>query len=352
MIKILGIGDPFIPADIIKKGLSGLDAEVSVLDWELPDEAELQRLNHIVESEGCEAVPPPDYVFDAAKDCDIIVTQFCPITQRLIDACPKLKCVGVLRAGCENVNVAHATQKDVLVVNTPGRNANSVADFTIGMMLAEARNIARAHLLMKDGQWVRQYPNSFYIPDMYGKTVGLIGFGEIGRGVARRLSGFDVRILVYDPYVKEMPEGITACTLPELMRESDFVSVHVRSTKETENLVSAEMIALMKPTSYFINSARPAVVDEDALYKALRDKRIAGAAIDVFNVEPPGREYPLVRLDNVTLTPHMAGGSRDAFYGSPGKLAVDLKVLLASEAPPHIMNREVVARNGLLNGNT
>jgi D-3-phosphoglycerate dehydrogenase len=346
MLKILGIGDHFIPAAIIRKGLSGLDAEVAALDWALSGEPELQRLNHIVESEGCEAVQPPDYVLDAAKDCDILVTQFCPVTQRLIDACPRLVCIGVLRAGCENVNVAHATEKGVLVVNTPGRNANSVADFTVGLMLAEARNIARGHMALKNGEWVRQYPNSAYIPDMFGKTVGLVGFGEIGRGVARRLSGFDVRILAYDPYVREMPEGVTACALPELMREADFVSVHVRSTKETERLIGAELLALMKPTAYFINTARPAVADENALYEALRGKHIAGAAIDVFNAEPPGRDYPLVRLDNVTVTPHMAGGSTDAFYGSPGRLAADLAAVIGGKLPPHAVNAEAAMRHG------
>ncbi len=350
MVKILGIGDHFIPADVIAKGLSVLDADVCVLDWALPDEAELQRLNSIVESEGAEALQPPDYVFDAARDCDIFVTQFCPVTQRLMDACPRLRCIGVLRAGCENINVAYATRKGILVVNTPGRNANSVADFTIGMMLAEARNIARGHLLMKNGEWVRRYPNSYYIPDMFGKTVGLIGFGEIGRAVARRLSGFDVRILVFDPFVKQLPDGVLACSLPELMRESDFVSVHVRSTKETEHLVNADMIALMKPTAYLVNTARPAVIDENALFEALRDRRIAGAAIDVFNVEPPGRDYPLVRLDNITVTPHMAGGSRDAFYGSPGKIAPDLAALLSGTLPPHTVNPEAASQNSFMKG--
>jgi D-3-phosphoglycerate dehydrogenase len=346
MLKILGIGDHFIPARIIAQGLSGLSADVAVLNWELSGEPELQRLNHIVESAGCETVPPPDYVVDAAKDCDILVTQFCPVTQRLIDACPRLACIGVLRAGTENVNVEYASRRGVLVVNTPGRNANSVADFTVGLMLAEVRNIARAHLLMKQGHWERQYSNSSYIPDMFGKTVGLIGFGEIGRGVARRLSGFDVRVLVYDPYVKELPEGVTACDLPELMRESDFVSVHARSTPETEHLIGAELLALMKPTAYFINTARPAVVDEDALYEALFHQRFAGAAIDVFNIEPPGLGYPLVRLDNVTMTPHMAGGSTDAFYGSPGRLAADLAALMNGQLPPHAVNAEAAMRHG------
>lgn len=345
-IKILGIGDLFIPASCIAEGLSALESDdvcVQTVDWVHKDEAELQSINSIVESLGCEAVIPPDYIFDLARDADIIVTQFCTITRALIDHCKNLKVIGVLRAGCENVNLDYATEKGILVVNTPGRNADAVADYTIGMMLAEARNIAKAHLALKQGEWIRQYPNSASIPDMCGKKVGLIGFGEIGRKVARRLAGFDAEVLCYDPFVSKFPDNVRPCDLPELMRLSDFVSIHVRSTRETENLVSADMIALMKPTAYLINTARPAIVDEDALYAALRDRRIAGAAIDVFNVEPPGKDYPLIQLDNITVTPHMAGGTRDAFYRSPDKLAALMQGLWNGEQPRNLVNPAVYA---------
>ena len=163
----------------------------------------------------------------------------------------------------------------------------------------------------------RVYPNSSYIPDLPGKTVGIVGLGEIGLKVAKRLTGFDMKMLAYDPYAKEVPDYIKLVSLEEIMKESDFVTIHARLTNETKGMISAELINLMKPTSYLINSSRSALVDEEALYQALKEGRLAGAALDVFDVEPPGKDYPLVRLENVTITPHMAGGSSDAFFNSP-----------------------------------
>lgn len=348
-LKLLGIGDLFIPAEIIAKGFKELEAndiDVRTVDWAMNEEAELQRINSIVESRGCEAVEPPDYVYALAKDADIIATQFCTITRQLIDNCPKLKVIGVLRAGCENVNVEYASKRGIVVLNTPGRNADAVADFTVGMMIAEARNIAKGHAALKNGNWVRQYSNSDSIPDMCGKTVGLIGFGQIGRKVAKRLSGFDMTICCYDPYVTEFPEGVECLSLEEIMSISDFISIHVRSSKKTEKLISIDMIAKMKPTAYLINTSRPSIVDENALIDALKHKRIAGAALDVFSIEPPGINHPLVRLDNVTLTPHMAGGTKDAFYNSPKKMAAELRKLWqkGSLPPTNILNKEVYER--------
>lgn len=345
-LKLLGIGDGFIPSQVIKTGLKELESKdvvIRTVDWITSDEAELQRINSIVEINGCEAVEPPDYIFDMAKDVDIIVTQFCTVTRKLIDSCPKLKVIGVLRAGCENVNIEYATKQGIVILNTPGRNADAVADFTVGIMIAEARNIARGHAAIKRGNWIRQYSNSKSIPDMPGKTVGLIGFGQIGARVAKRLSGFDMIICCYDPYVSTFPEGVQSYTLEKVMRVSDFVSIHVRNTRETENLINENMISLMKPTAYLINTSRPSIVDENALFKALRNKQIAGAALDVFSTEPPGMNHPLVKLDNVTLTPHMAGGTIDAFYNSPNKLASDmLKLLTTCSMPSNIINKDVL----------
>lgn len=269
----------------------------------------------------------------------MIITEFCPITRHLIDSCPRLKLIGVLRAGCENINVRYATEKGIAVFNTPGRNADSVADFTVGLLISESRNIARGHAGLKRGEWIREYPNQAYIPELPGKTVGIIGLGEIGRKVARRLAGFDVRLLGYDPYVSQSPEGLQLVDLPTLMAESDFVTIHVRLTAETENLISRDLISRMKSTAYLINTSRSALVDEQALADALRERRIAGAGLDVFNVEPPGKDYPLVVLDNVTITPHMAGGSSDAFLNSPGKLAAELLKLRQNQPSRWLVNK-------------
>jgi D-3-phosphoglycerate dehydrogenase / 2-oxoglutarate reductase len=238
------------------------------------------------------------------------------------------------------VNIEHATARSVLVYNTPGRNADAVADFTVGMMICECRNIARGHHGLKEGRWLRDYPNSGQIPDLPGKTVGLIGMGEIGRRVARRLAGFQVRILGYDPYCGDPPPEVHMVDLSLLMAEADFVSVHARLTRETEQMIGGELIARMKTTAYFINTSRAGLVDERALYEALKHRRIAGAALDVFEEEPPGKGYPLVALENVTLTPHMAGGSNDAFFNSPARLAAEMEKLWDGQGSPFVVNAE------------
>jgi D-3-phosphoglycerate dehydrogenase len=258
-MKLVGIGDLFIPNDYILSGfekLKKLGVETTAVEWKLKDFEELQNINLAVEHGGSEAYEPPQYIVDAVSDADIIITEFCPITKKVIDSCKNLKVIGVLRAGYENINISYASSKNILVYNTPGRNADSVADFTIGLLISESRNIARGHLGLKNGEWIREYPNSGHIPDLPGKNVGIIGLGEIGQKVAKRLTGFDVNILGYDPFVSNPPYGIKMVSLEELMRESDFVTIHVRALKETENMVNRDLIFMMKPTAYFINTSR------------------------------------------------------------------------------------------------
>ena len=344
-MKLVGIGDLFIPHKYIAKGfapLKELGIGIETFDWKLSGFQELQAINLKVEKGGASAYDPPAEVYEAVKDADILITQFCPVPASLIEAGKRLKVVGVLRAGYENIDVKAASERGILVLNTPGRNSDAVADFAVGMLLAEARNIARGHLGLKEGRWIREYPNSGMIPDLPGKTVGIVGLGEIGRKVAKRLSGFDVKILAYDPFVKEPPAGIAMVRLEELMEGSDFVTVHARLTKETEGMIGAALIAKMKSSAYLINTSRSALVDEKALYEALKSKKIAGAALDVFDLEPPGADYPLVRLDNVTLTPHMAGGSNDAFFNCPKLLADEFAKLLSGGEPRSPVNRDAL----------
>lgn len=348
-MRLVGIGDLFIPNEYIEKGFQSykeLGVDITTVEWKLKDYHELQHINLLVEKGGSEAYEPPDYIFDACRDADIIITEFCTITRKLIDNCPNLKVIGVLRSGIENINLAYANEKNIMVFNTPGRNADAVADFTIGLLLAECRNIARGHYGLKKGQWIREYPNSGYIPDLPGKTVGIVGLGEIGKKVAKRLIGFDVEIIAYDPFVTNPPYGIKMCSLVEVFTNSDFITVHVRHTPKTENLINNDLIKRMKPTAYLVNTSRSIVVDEKALYEALKNKTIAGAALDVFNNEPPGLNYPLVSIDNVTVTPHMAGGSSDAFLNSPTKLAVELKKLWLDKEPDYLINKEIFNKMG------
>lgn len=350
-MKIVGIGDLLIPSSDIKNGLEILKQyghSITTVDWELNSYEELQNINLLVEQGGCETYEPPQYILDAVKDADIIIAQFCTITKKLIDYCTNLKAIGVLRGGTENVNLEYATSKGILVFNTPGRNANAVADFTVGMLISECRNIAKAHHQLKAGNWVRDYSNATYVPDLPDKVVGIIGFGNIGRKVAQRLKAFEMKILAYDPYVTSA-DGVEMVTLEKLMSESDFVTIHSRLSADTEKMINADLLALMKPTAYFINTARSGLVDEDALCEVLKTHKIAGAALDVFEVEPPGKDYKMVTLDNVTITPHLAGGTRDAFTQSPKLLAKEMKKVLNEEEISHsILNADRCPDNILI----
>lgn len=343
-MKIVGIGDLLIPEQFIKKGFESFEergCQVVTIQWKQENYEELQNINLKVEKDGSEAYEPPKYIIDAVRDADMIITQFCPITKAVIDACKNLKVIGVLRGGYENVNVKYATEKGVLVYNTPGRNSNAVADYTVGMILSECRNIAKSHRNLKDGKWVRDYANAKMVPDLPGKTVGIVGFGAIGRKVAQRLYGFDVKILSYDPYAQDVPKYVKMVSLEELMAQATFVTLHMRLDEETEHIIDKKMLSLMKESAYLINTARSGLVDEKALYEVLKKRKIAGAALDVFDVEPPSKDYPLVTLDNVTITPHLAGGTVDAFTNSPKLIAEEIIKCFDKKNSRYVVNPSV-----------
>ncbi|HEY8892728.1 MAG TPA: 2-hydroxyacid dehydrogenase [Clostridium sp.] len=342
-MNIVGIGDSLIPENYIKEGFKNFEKQgvkVETIQWSLDSYEELQNINLMVETGGSEAYEPPKYIFDAVKDADIIITQFCPITKKLIDHCENLKAVGVLRGGYENINLKYADEKGIIVFNTPGRNANAVADFTVGLLISECRNIAKGHMNLKDGKWVRDYTNADSVPDLADKIVGIIGYGEIGRKVAKRLAGFDMKVVVYDPFLKGEVIDAEMVSLEKLMKISDFVTLHARLTKETEGLINKDLLSLMKPTSYLINSARSGLIDEKALYDVLKNKKIIGAALDVFDEEPPSKEYPLLTLENITVTPHLAGGTKDAFTNSPKLLASEMIKVLKGVESRYVVNKD------------
>ena len=330
-MKITGIGDLLIPSEYIQKAFVNFEKaghEVKTIDWKQDGIERLQNINILIEQNGPEVYEVEDYIIEAVKDADVIITQFCPMSRKVIDSCANLKAIGVLRGGIENINLDYCNEKGIMVFHTPGRNANAVADFTVGMLLCEARNIARSHALLKEGKWVKEYSNKDYVPDLCDKTAGIIGYGAIGRKVAQRLKAFDMNIIVYDPYLKD--DSVKTVSLEELFRQSDFVTIHSRLTKENEKMVNYGLLSLMKPTAYFINMARSGLVDEDALERILKEKKIAGAAIDVFEKEPPGKDYKFMKYDNVTVTPHMAGSTKDAFTYSPVLLSKQMYEMLVN----------------------
>jgi D-3-phosphoglycerate dehydrogenase len=329
MKKILLVGDDYIGSSYMRDGFAPFVEHGYALvecDWQLGGIDRLSEVNRIVEEEGpsAPAAPVPDEVMKLVADAEMLVVQFLPVPRSLIDAGRELKYVGTLRTGLENMDVGHARAKGIEVFHTPGRLAETVSDYAIALMLAETRNVARGHAALKAGEWRRDYANNDWVPELGGRTVGLVGFGLIARAVARKLSGWDVRILATDPFVSPdvaTPFGVELVDIETLLGESDFVSVHVTLTEKTRHLIGARELALMKPTAIIVNTARGGIIDERALAGALEEGRIGGAAIDVFEQEPPGEDNPLLSVDNCTLTPHIAGMSVDAMINNPKKLA-------------------------------
>jgi D-3-phosphoglycerate dehydrogenase len=313
-------------------------------DWESSwDTLQYRRLE--VEKYGPEIEPCDPLILEHGRDANVLMGLFVPVSTKVMNAMPQLRIVGVSRAGLENVNVQQATKRGILVFNVMGRNAHAVSDFTVGVMIAECRNIARAHHAIKTGQWRKNFVNSDHIPELDGKTVGLVGFGYIGSLVAKKLSGFDVKILVYDPYVDDETIAASGChraDLDEVFANSDFISLHARLTDNNKNMIDSRLIGLMKNTAYLINTSRAGLVDQDALVTALREKRIMGAALDVFTTEPIEKDSPYLTLDNVTLTTHIAGTTSDALSNSPNLLAADVARLLAGKKPSFVVNPEVL----------
>jgi D-3-phosphoglycerate dehydrogenase len=340
-MKLLAISDAYIPQAVMERGLARLGAlgiQVEVRPWEHASLIELQQANLAIEQGGPSAVPLDEHLMADGAEVEILVVQFAPVAERFLERLPALKVIGVLRGGCENLAVATATRRGIGVINTPGRNARAVAECTVGLMLAEIRNLARAHASLKAGDWRREFPNRQAIPELRGKTVGLIGYGAVGRLVAHYLEAFGSRIVVYDPYLQGDPAPAEQVELATLLETSDLVSLHARLTPESQGLIGAAELARMKPSAVLVNTARSGLIVEAALVDALRRRTIMGAALDVFDLEPLGPGHPFLALDNVTLTPHLAGSSIDAFHGSPELMAGHLANLLAGREPVPSVN--------------
>jgi D-3-phosphoglycerate dehydrogenase len=341
-LRALAIGDAFIPAGVMDEGLHelrGAGFEITVREWPHASIEELQRDNLKIEQAGPEAVALPPFLFADIEDYDALIVQFTPVPACVIARASALSFIAVLRSGVENVDAAAATSRGIALLNTPGRNARAVAEFALGLMLAESRNIARTHEALKRGLWLKDFPNGGTgIPELHGKTVGLVGFGQIARLLAGYLAAFGCRILVYDPFFAGDAAGVEACDLAALLGRADIVSLHARYSEETRGLIGEAQLALMKPTAILVNTARSGLVDQAALVRALKERRIAGAAIDVFDREPIPEDDEILKLDNITLTPHIAGSTKDAFNNSPGLFAATLLAAMRDRGRLSVVN--------------
>ena len=237
----------------------------------------------------------------------MVVRSRTKVRQPLIDACPNLKVIARGGAGLDTIDHEYAKSKGIVVMNTPNANSFSVAELAIGYMFMLARSLYKATSTMKAEKWDKK---SFEGDEIGGKTLGLIGLGNIGRETAKRASALGMKVVGYDPYVKEA-EGIQLVTLDELLAQADYISFHLPKTKESTNMIDAEQFAKMKTGVRIINCARGGIINEDALYEALTNGKVAGAALDVFAEEPP-TDWKLLKLDNVIASPHIGAATKEA----------------------------------------
>ncbi|MEO0560665.1 MAG: hydroxyacid dehydrogenase, partial [Chloroflexota bacterium] len=230
----------------------------------------------------------------------------------MIAAAPDLKIIARAGVGVDNVDLAAATEHGVIVMNTPGGNTIATAEHTFALMLALSRHIPVAHQTMTEGRWDRK---KFKGVELRGKTLGIVGFGRIGRAVAMRAMAFQMKVIEFDPFVdaKDAADfGVTSVTLDELYAQSDYITLHTVITDETREMINAESLAKMKMGVRIVNAARGALINPDDLAAALQEGRVAGAALDVYQVEPPAAGHPLIGADNVVHTPHLAASTAEA----------------------------------------
>jgi len=333
-MKISIYGDRFMKSeifeDVIKKKLSDHVISFTKKDVEWPDgpfhnDYGKGHFSNIKEYFGNE-----DDVINTVKDNEILITDLAPITENIINKIPNLKFIGVSRGGPVNIDIEACKKNNITVVNAPGRNASAVAEFTIASILSETRLVTKGHQSMVNGEW----RGDLYRFDITGRelselTIGLVGYSHIGKRVRDLLLPFGCKIIFSDPFVEEdeidKKNNIERVTKEDLILRSDVISIHARVTKETEKFFSENEFSKMKKGSYFINTARGPLVDYDALLKYLKNQHLGGAALDTFDIEPLPKDHPLRRLNNVTLSPHIAGASIKTVYYAAEVIAEDLK---------------------------
>ncbi|MHB8276284.1 MAG: NAD(P)-dependent oxidoreductase [Candidatus Humimicrobiaceae bacterium] len=344
-LKILIISDLFIKYEIVKKiiidKLSNkyeLSFENLFYDWPVTP--------HQNNDEVKEYVGSINEIKKFVKNIDILIVHCAPITKEIIDNSNNLKAIGVVRGGPVNINIDAVSKKKIPIFSAPGRNANAVAEFIIGLIINELRYIRKSHIdLVFNNFW---NPN-YYIYDncndsISKQIVGTVGIGNIGEKLSKLLSCFGCKVLAYDPYVDEKiinSYGAEKVDLDELLKLSDIVTINARLTSETKNMVDINFFNKMKPTALFINTARGEIVNYKDLFYALNNGLIKHAAVDVYDIEPISTDNPLLRLDNITFTPHIAGANKEAVYLGINLIAEEIGNYLENKKIENCINCEI-----------
>jgi D-3-phosphoglycerate dehydrogenase len=343
MTTILSAGDHFVWPSQFTAALKSavgesvpLDITELMLPWPIEPFGAVENVH--------EASGTVDDLIGALRGVEVAVTQMAPFSARVFEQCPDLRLIGVCRGGPVNVDLDAATAAGVIVTNAPGRNAQAAAEFTVGLMLAAMRHLPAMHEEMRDGVWRGDhytYENAGV--ELNGETVGLVGLGSISRIVARILQAFGATVIATDPFADPL-DGVELVELDELLRRSGIVSLHARLTPETHQMIDAARLEQMQPGAILVNTARGGLLDHDPLPDLLRSGRLGGLALDVYDVEPPPADWPLLSAPNVVLTPHLAGATRKTADRAAAIIADEVKRFLSGQACRYIVNPEVQER--------
>lgn len=329
-------------------------APLRVLMTQLVPTPAIERLREAVGAEGILDInPDADRIWTKQELIDKLRSGnynalYClltnPIDAEVFEAAPDVKIVANMAVGYNNIDVAEATRRGVAVTNTPGVLTDTTADFAWTLLMAVARRVVEADKFLREGRFHGWGPLMMVGQDVHGKTLGIIGFGRIGRAMAKRAGGFDMKVLYYDRYPADDEDNRSlnarSVSMEELLEQSDYVSIHTDYNEETHHLIGTPQLERMKPTAYLINTARGPIVDEAALVKALKSGNIAGAGLDVFEQEPE-LHHGLVELQNTVLVPHIASASLDTRTAMATMAADNIIAFMRGETPPNVVNPEV-----------
>jgi len=279
-----------------------------------------------------------DELVERIKDAEVVVNirAYCKFPERVLRKTESLKLISILGAGTDNVDLEAASNLGIAVTNTPGAATEAVAEHALTLMLAVARRIPQIDRSVKEGKWIRGF-----VTQLYGKTLGVVGTGAIGSHLAKLGKGIGMKVIAWTFHPspeKEKALGIKYVPLDYLLKESDVVSIHLRLTEDTRGLIGKREFSLMKKTAILINTARAGIVDKEALIEALKNGRIAGAGLDVFHEEPIDPSDPILKLDNVVLTPHSAGQTREALEKGLSMVVENVRNYLLGK-PTNLVNK-------------
>ena len=341
-MKAVAVGDLLLPASVFDETIRSASwvTAYDSFDWDVTKKRdELRNVVRRMETGGSRAFLPTQEELERLKDAEVILSHLFTIPREVFEAAPKLRYILSARGGVENIDLKAAHEHGVSVIHCPAHNAIAVAEYAIGLMIAESRNIARADRGLRSGTWIEKYPDSAAIPELRGSNVGIIGFGRIGQATGRIAAALGMRVLAHSPHESDEGRRIgTYVDLDTLLRESDVISLHCPLTKDNAELINRQTIAKMKDGALLVNNARGQLLNEQDVADALNSGKLAGAALDVVSAEPVHADNPLLSAKNCILTPHISWAPLESRQRIMDITAANIQAFL-NGAPQNVVNK-------------